>query len=70
MEPPVRIELTTFRLQGGCSTTELGRRTELKTSTELCHVPNPSETTYRRVGSAHAPWSIRCGIKYGPPAGG
>ena len=25
MEPPVRIELTTFRLQGGCSTTELGR---------------------------------------------
>ena len=26
MEPPVRIELTTFRLQGGCSTTELGRR--------------------------------------------
>jgi hypothetical protein len=33
-------------------------------------VPNPSETTYRRVGSAHAPWSIRCGIKYGPPAGG
>jgi hypothetical protein len=25
-EPPVRIELTTFRLQGGCSTTELGRR--------------------------------------------
>ena len=27
MEPPVRIELTTYRLQGGCSTTELqGRR--------------------------------------------
>ena len=26
LEPPVRIELTTFRLQGGCSTTELGRR--------------------------------------------
>ena len=26
MEPPVRIELTTFRLQGGCSTTELGRQ--------------------------------------------
>ena len=26
VEPPVRIELTTFRLQGGCSTTELGRR--------------------------------------------
>ena len=25
MEPPVRIELTTFRLQGGRSTTELGR---------------------------------------------
>jgi hypothetical protein len=25
LEPPVRIELTTFRLQGGCSTTELGR---------------------------------------------
>ena len=28
MEPPVRIELTTFRLQGGCSTTELGRRNQ------------------------------------------
>ena len=28
-EPPVRIELTTFRLQGGCSTTELGRRKAL-----------------------------------------
>jgi hypothetical protein len=27
-EPPVRIELTTFRLQGGCSTTELGRRSD------------------------------------------
>ncbi len=26
MEPPVRIELTTYRLQGGCSTTELQRR--------------------------------------------
>ena len=26
VEPPVRIELTTFRLQGGCSTTELGRQ--------------------------------------------
>ena len=26
MEPPVRIELTTYRLQGGCSTTELRRR--------------------------------------------
>ena len=26
MEPPVRIELTTCRLQGGCSTTELERR--------------------------------------------
>ncbi len=26
LEPPVRIELTTVRLQGGCSTTELGRR--------------------------------------------
>lgn len=26
VEPPVRIELTTFRLQGGCSTTELRRR--------------------------------------------
>jgi hypothetical protein len=24
-EPPVRIELTTFRLQGECSTTELRR---------------------------------------------
>ena len=23
VEPPVRIELTTYRLQGGCSTTEL-----------------------------------------------
>jgi hypothetical protein len=31
LEPPVRIELTTFRLQGGCSTTELGRRER-----ELC----------------------------------
>ena len=27
LEPLVRIELTTFRLQGGCSTTELKRRT-------------------------------------------
>ena len=26
MEPPVRIELTTCRLQGGCSTTELERQ--------------------------------------------
>ena len=26
VEPPVRIELTTFRLQGECSTTELRRR--------------------------------------------
>ncbi len=26
LEPPVRIELTTYRLQGGCSTTELQRR--------------------------------------------
>ena len=26
VEPPVRIELTTYRLQGGCSTTELQRR--------------------------------------------
>jgi hypothetical protein len=25
-EPPVRIELTTYRLQGGCSTTELQGR--------------------------------------------
>ena len=25
MVPPVRIELTTYRLQGGCSTTELQR---------------------------------------------
>ena len=25
VEPPVRIELTTFRLQGECSTTELRR---------------------------------------------
>jgi hypothetical protein len=26
LEPPVRIELTTFRLQGECSTTELRRQ--------------------------------------------
>lgn len=26
MEPAVRVELTTVRLQGGCSTTELKRR--------------------------------------------
>ena len=26
-EPPFGIEPKTFRLQGGCSTTELGRRT-------------------------------------------
>ena len=26
MEPDVRIELTTYRLQGGCSTTELIRQ--------------------------------------------
>ncbi len=26
MEPPVRIELTTYALQVRCSTTELGRR--------------------------------------------
>jgi hypothetical protein len=30
MEPPVRIELTTCRLQGGCSTTELERRVEVR----------------------------------------
>jgi hypothetical protein len=28
MEPPVRIELTTYALQVRCSTTELGRRIE------------------------------------------
>ena len=29
MVPEVRIELTTYRLQGGCSTTELHRQHEL-----------------------------------------
>ena len=35
-EPPVRIELTTYRLQGGCSTTELqGRIYVLTTDPEI-----------------------------------
>ncbi len=42
VEPPVRIELTAFRLQGGCSTTELLRRVErAQFSGSLVGVDNP-----------------------------
>ena len=60
MEPPVRIELTTFRLQGGCSTTELGRRTAAGGASRgaiMTREKGRSELAPFGVGFARAPRS-------------
>ena len=77
VEPPVRIELTTFRLQGGCSTTELRRRIRragtgriLTSSTfSRCTRSSFSRCTRGNPQRAHAGTTDRetCGCTRGNP---
>ncbi len=45
MEPRARVELATYRLQGGCSTTELTRRT-LKSTAKVVPIGGPLGRRY------------------------
>ena len=75
MEPPVRIELTTYALQVRCSTTELGR--PLLTLLQGWHLwqeigkfRNQDRAGLKEpVDCAHATWCFGSRIKHHPLTG-